>query len=149
MVEIDRAGIKDHGVVTGLLLSLAVNEGWEHEIDHDKWDRVIAELLNSDGWLFLVAYEGEEPVGLAAVNFLLTLYGSLEEARLVALIVDEGYRRRRIGSRLVEEALAAARRRDCREIQASVPPDDEDLVGFLKRFGFTSEKKILARPFEG
>ena len=67
MVEIARAGVKDHGVVTALLVEFARHQGWTPEVDRDRWDGVIAQLLNSVGWLFLLAMEDGEPAGLAAV----------------------------------------------------------------------------------
>lgn len=142
MVEIERAGVKDHGVVTALLVNFARGEGWTPEVDRDRWDRVIAELLDSDGWLFLLAMSDGEPAGLAAVNLNLTLYGSREQARLTALIVDEAYRRRGIGSRLMDEVLAWVRRRGCRELEVSLAPDEE-VMGFYSRFDFTGRRMLL------
>lgn len=143
MLEIERAGVKDHGIVTGLLLEFAESQGWKPEVDRDRWDRVMAELLDSDSWLFLVAANDGEPVGLAAVKLYLTLYGSRQQARLMALIVSERHRRHGVGTSLMEHAIAAARRRGCREIEASVNVDDMPLEAFYRRFGGESEKKLL------
>lgn len=142
MVEIERAGVKDHGVVTALLINFARGEGWTPEVDRDSWDRVIAELLDSDRWLFLLAWSDDEPVGLAAVNLTLTLYGSREQARLNALIVDEAFRCTGIGGRLMEEVLASMRRRGCRELEVSLATD-EDVLGFYAKFDFTGRRLLL------
>jgi GNAT superfamily N-acetyltransferase len=146
MLEIDRAGVKDHGIVTGFLLDFSDTQGWTPEADHDRWDRVLAELLNSDGWLFLLAREEGEPVGLAAVNWYLTLYGSREQGRVAALIVEETHRRLGIGTRLMESALAAARRRGCRELEASVNSEDEAVASFFRKYGYSGEQKLLTWP---
>ena len=146
MIEIERAGVKDHGVVANLLLDFADTQGWKPEADRDRWDRVLAELLNSDSWLFLIARAHGEPVGLAAVNWFLTLYGSREEARLAALIVDTGHRRRGVGSKLMDSALSAARRRGCRELEASVEPGDEATAAFYGKFGSSRERVLLSWP---
>jgi ribosomal protein S18 acetylase RimI-like enzyme len=142
VLEIERAGVKDHGVVTALLINFARSEGWTPEVDRDRWDRVIAELLHSDKWLFLQAMDDGEPVGLAVVNFSLTLYGSREQARMTALIVDEEFRRRGVGGRLMEEVLASVRRRGCRELEVNVAPD-ENILGFYKRFNYTGQRTLL------
>ena len=148
MVKIERAGVKDHGVVCGLLMSFARGEGWEPEVDLDRWDRIVAELLNSDGWIFLVAREGEEPVGLAAVGFHLSLYGSREQARLAALSVEEAYRRRGTGTKLMEEVLRSVRRRGCRELEAALDPGKRELAGFFDKFNFTGRLELLTWPCE-
>lgn len=144
MVEIQRAGVKDHGMVTTLLLEFARAEGWEPEADRDRWDRIVAELLNSDGWLFLLAMDDDEPAGLAAVNWFLTLYGSREQGRLLALIVEESFRRRGIGTRLMEDVLGAARRRGCREMEAIVEPSDEKIAEFYHKFHYAKEQRLFS-----
>ncbi len=146
MLEIQRAGVKDHGVVTGLLLEFSESQGWKPEVDRDRWDRVMAELLNSDGWLFLLASNEGEPVGLAAVKLYLTLYGSRQQARLMAMIVSSEHRRHGIGTSLMEHAMAAARRRGCRELEVAIDADDEAGEAFYRRFGGESEKKLLTWP---
>jgi [ribosomal protein S18]-alanine N-acetyltransferase len=146
MLEIERAGVKDHGIVTGLLLDFSETQGWTPEADRDRWDRVVAELLNSDSWLFLVAREEGVPVGLAAVGWYLTLYGSREQARLTALIVDAGHRRRGVGTALMESVIAAARRRGCRELEASAGPADESIVSFYRKFANAGERRMIVWP---
>jgi GNAT superfamily N-acetyltransferase len=149
MVEIERAGVKDHGVVTALLIDFARHQGWTPEVDRDRWDRVIAQLLNSDGWLFLLAFEDGEPLGLAAVHWFLTLYGSREQARLMALIVEEKYQKRGTGKRLMDEVLSSARRRGCRELEVCVDPRDEAIERFYARFDYDREMRLLIWPCEG
>lgn len=148
MLHIERAGVKDHGVVAGLVLSFSRMQGWKPEVDRDSWDRILAELLNSDGWMFIIAREESEPVGLAVVNFNLALYGSREQARLAALIVEEAYRRRKIGKRLMDEVLRAVRGRGCRELEVSVDPDDQETLGFYKGFEFKQKRELLIWPCE-
>ncbi len=148
MIEIDRAGVKDHGIVTGLLLNFFDAQGWKPEVDRDRWDRVLAELLNSDGWLFLIAREDGEPVGLAAVNWYLTLYSSREKGRLSALFVDEESRRQGIGTELMDSVLGAARRRGCRELETTVNPGDASTIAFYHKFEPSTELKVLTWQFD-
>jgi GNAT superfamily N-acetyltransferase len=148
MMDIERAGVKDHGIVTGLLLDFFDTRDWKPEVDRDRWDRVIAELLNSDGWLFLLAREGDEPVGVAAVNWYLTLYSSREKARLSALFIQEESRRRGIGSSLMDSVLGAARRRGCRELQVPLDPEDSSTTAFFQKFEPSRELRILTWQFD-
>ena len=146
MVEIERARIKDHGIVSGLLINALQANGWKPEVDRDRWDRVLAVLLDSGGWLFLLARYEDRPVGLAAVNYSLSLYGSREQARLAAMVVEEEYRRRGIGTELMESVLSAVRRRACRELEVVGEPGAGDVLDFYRRFNFTVERVLLARP---
>jgi GNAT superfamily N-acetyltransferase len=146
VAEITRAGVKDHGVVTGLLLDFAESQGWSPEIDRDIWDQVIARLLDSDSWLFLVATEGDEPVGLAAVNFNITLYGSREQARLAALIVGREHRGLGLGTSLMESVVSMAVRRGCRELEARVEEGEESMIDFYRRFENMESRMILVWP---
>lgn len=146
MLEIERAGVKDHGIVTTLLLDFSESQGWKPEVDSDRWDRVIAELLDSDNWLFLVAVNDGEPVGLVAVKIYLGLYGSRQQARVMALIVKDPHRRHGVGTNLVENAMAAVRRRGCREIEASMDPGDKRMEAFYGKLGCECERKLLAWP---
>jgi len=148
MAEINRAGVKDHGVVTTLLIDIAKLEGWHPEVDRDLWDRIIAQLLDSDRWLFLLAYEEGEPAGLAVANWSITLKGARDQGRLMALIVEEGYRRRGVGTRLMEEMLSSARRRGCQAFEALVETTDETVAAFYTRFAGFQEKKMFVWPCE-
>lgn len=142
-LEINRAGVKDHGLVTRLLLEFARVEGIEAEVDRDRWEGVLAGLLDSDGWLFLLATDEEgEAVGLAAVNWYLTLYGSSVDGRIVAMIVDEDYRRQGVGTQLMEEVLAASRRRGCREMEVALRRSDE-MASFYRQFEPGSIQELL------
>jgi len=145
VIEITRASVKDHGIVTGLLLDYMREVELRPEADRDRWDRIIAELLNSDGWLFLLARDEEDPVGLAVVNFFLSLYGSWAQGRISALIVDEQHRHEGIGTRLMEDMLAAARRRGCRELEASVAQGSPE-EAFYTGFGYNAERRLLLWP---
>jgi GNAT superfamily N-acetyltransferase len=131
MAQIERAGVKDHGFVTTLLIDYMREQEPQLDIDRDLWDRTIAQLLDSDRWLFLLAFEGEDPVALVIVNWFITLNGQQDQGRLVAITVEEQHRRKGIGSNLMRDVLAAARRRGCKGLEAPVRQDDERLARFI------------------
>jgi GNAT superfamily N-acetyltransferase len=142
MAEIERAGVKDHGIVTSLLLEFARSRQLDRGLDRDRWERVVAGLLDSDAWLFLLAYEGGEPVGLAAVNWSLTLYGTSVDGTLLAIVVRQDQQRRGTGSCLMDEALGAARRRGCRELQVAIDKDDPAKT-FYEKFDPSKHQLLL------
>lgn len=143
MIDIIKAGVKDHGIIERLLLDFACSQGTEPEADRDSWDRVVLELLNSDQWVFWIAFQDDDPVGIAAINLLFSLYGANEEARLAALYVDDEFRRRGIGTELMESILAFARRRGCRCVETQILPDNEDIISFYKRFSYDGKHVSL------
>ncbi|HZQ82476.1 MAG TPA: GNAT family N-acetyltransferase [Gaiellaceae bacterium] len=63
-------------------------------------------LLADDRTVFAAAFAGEEPVGFAFGYVLPRRHGRPEMFFVYELEVDEGYRRRGIGKRLMEELLA-------------------------------------------
>ena len=146
MADLSRAGVKDHGVVTKLLIDIARLEDWHPEVDRDLWDGIIAQLLDSDRWLFLLAFDCEEPVGLAVANWSITLKGARDQGRMMALIVEDGSRRQGIGTRLMEETLGAARRRGCHAFEASAETADKAVGDFYRRFDSYQEKTLFEWP---
>jgi L-amino acid N-acyltransferase YncA len=146
MLKIEKAGVKDHGVVTGLFIEFAESRGLSPAVDRDRWDRVIAELLNSDKWLFVVARDAGKPVGFAAATWFLTLHGTRQQARLTAVIVDEEHRRSGVGTHLMRSMMEAARRRGCWELEAVVETGDEVSGAFYRSFeGFIENTAITWR----
>ena len=63
-------------------------------------------LLADDRTVFLVAFDGEEPVGFAFGYVLPRRHGKPSAMFVYELGVDEPYRRRGIGRRLMQELLA-------------------------------------------
>lgn len=145
MIEVSRAGIKDHGVVSSILLDFSRELRSRPRVDPDRWDRILAELLNSDRWLFLLAHEDDDPMGIAVTQFFYSLYASLEQARLAALLVQRDCRGRGTGSMLLENAIAAVRRRGCQGLEVCVDPQDTRLIEFFSRFELTGRQLVLRR----
>jgi len=143
MVTVERAGVKDHGLVAGLVDDMSSEGFWQREPDRDRWDRILAELLNSDGWLFLLAFDDGEPVGLATVSFAFSIRCSSEEARLVILYVEPGARLRGTGTLLMNGCLAASRRRGCRLMELELDPEKCPAAEFFEHFDYDSENRLL------
>ena len=61
-----------------------------------------------------------------------------------AIVIDEAYRRKGIGTRLIEGLVAAARGNDISIFEANVSSKNEDILGLLKGYGFH-----VARQLEG
>ncbi|MBN1289353.1 MAG: GNAT family N-acetyltransferase [Actinobacteria bacterium] len=140
MLDLRKAGVKDHGVVETFLLDFMQSQGAEPQEDRDSWDRIVAELLNSDQWMFVIAYDDDEPAGIAAVNFYFSLYGAGEEGNLAALYVDKDQRRKGIGSTLMEFSLRSACRRGCRSFEAKIGTDREEIIAFYNKLHYEGRR---------
>jgi N-acetylglutamate synthase-like GNAT family acetyltransferase len=82
----------------------------------------------ADGdWCFLMAYRGEEPVGIAGLET------EVDAALMRLLFVLETMRRRGIGASLVRAVRVAAHTRGAQTLYASAPAT---LVDYFERFGF-------------
>lgn len=143
MAQVVRAGIKDHGNVTTLLMEFIREEGWELEVDRDLWDKTVAQLLHSDRWLFLMSLDDGEPVALAVVFWFITLRGTRDQGRLMAIYVDPDRRRGGVGSELLGEVMSYARRRGCREIEVRTGVDDERVASFYRKTDSGLEERLF------
>ena len=79
----------------------------------------------------VAAGEEEEPVAVAATCSL----GDGRRVRLLALVVDAGYRRRGIGRRMLEELVDALRSRGVLVLVAAVPVDLAPAILTIQRAG--------------
>ena len=62
------------------------------------------------------------------------------------VIVEEGSRRRGVGTKLMEETLGAARRRGCHAFEASAEKTAPSVAAFYKRFDSFQEKTLFEWP---
>jgi N-acetylglutamate synthase-like GNAT family acetyltransferase len=86
--------------------------------------------VNSTGdQCFLIAYWGNDPVGIAGVET------EVDTALMCPLFVVESMRRRGVGAGLVQAARVAAHTRGARMLYTMV---STSLTSYFKRLGFTS-----------
>jgi N-acetylglutamate synthase-like GNAT family acetyltransferase len=79
------------------------------------------------GECYLVAYWGDQPVGIAGIET------EVDTALMRPLFVLENMRRRRIGARLLAAVRQASRTRGARTLYAIVPASS---AGYFARLGF-------------
>ena len=113
MIEIRRLGLEDVDAVNAL----------EPLFDHAVQPRAAEEFLRQAGHHLLVAYEQAQPVGFVS-GVEMTHPDKGTEMFLYELAVDERFRRRGIGRRLVEALMALARRRGCYGMWVLAEPDN-------------------------
>ncbi len=85
-----------------------------------------------------VAEEDGTVLGMASVTYNLAMRYGGEYCQLEELVVDPEARGKRIGARLVEAVLAAAKRRGCAECGLYLLPTTVHNRPFYERFGFVA-----------
>ncbi len=90
-----------------------------------------------------VAMDGKQPVGLCS------LFQVGDIGRIIDLYVAEPFRRRGIGTEMLEHIFAMARRLAVRIVCVDVPADNPAAVAFLEKYAFVPAGKLIeyARPF--
>jgi ribosomal protein S18 acetylase RimI-like enzyme len=131
-----------------LLARSEYESGFDPDIDPD-WafsdaaTRHTAQRITDDDCITLVAVDADEVVGF--------LMGSIREAKrgptgaLESMLVLPHYRKRGIGTRLVERFLDWARRRHLQCVTVAVAPANEAAVALYRHMGFQEQTLILER----
>jgi GNAT superfamily N-acetyltransferase len=95
----------------------------------------LSELLGRDDVAVLVA--GDPPVGLALLTFRPTVWEPGPITLLEELYVRPDLRRRRIGHRLLERAIAVAEAHGSQTFEINVDEGDTDARRFYEAHGFS------------
>ena len=135
MATIERASLAD----LGALLALLQGQFEEHAIETSPEtlrDAVVA-VLNSDRWgFFLVAREGSEVVGMAAISYAWTLEHGGQSAWLDELYVVPQRRGNGIGSALLDRVLVEAQKEGCLAVDLEVEQEHRRALALYERKGF-------------
>jgi aminoglycoside 6'-N-acetyltransferase I len=83
-----------------------------------------------------VAVENERILGLVALHWAPMLHLAKPAARITALVVSAEARRRKIGQRLVDHALASARQAGCGRVELTSANDRAEAHAFYRAQGF-------------
>ncbi|UCF96625.1 MAG: GNAT family N-acetyltransferase [Spirochaetaceae bacterium] len=95
-----------------------------------------------------VAVENSRVVGLISMVLYKTLLHAGGTALINELVVSESARRRGIGRKLVEAAIAVARVRGMEEIEVGTETGNHVARRFYKSMGFGQEYLLFGREFE-
>jgi ribosomal protein S18 acetylase RimI-like enzyme len=114
--------------------------GGEGPVDRDDVGRRWTERLAADDGVHLVADAAGLVVGQAGVD--LAPYG----VGYLGMLVDRQWRRRGVGTALVQAALDAARQRGCHKMSLQVWPHNEAARALYRKLGF-QEEGLLRRHY--
>lgn len=115
------------GEFTNAALNQLHAEGFDHQLHADDWVKQTQQ--HSLGWV--CAYAGEELIG-----FVNVAWDGAFHSFLLDTLVAAGFRRRGIGSKLVEMAAAGARAAGCEWLHVDFDPELRDF--YTQVCGFES-----------
>jgi putative acetyltransferase len=140
-VTIREATLADVDRLLELVVAVAGEGRWisvEAPVDLAQRRRRMVEELEGEQTVMLVAEAGGELVG--QLDLRLARYGVADLGMLVAA----GWRRRGVGSALMAEAIARARKAGAHKIALQVWPHNAAALALYERFGFRREGHLTA-----
>ena len=93
-------------------------------------EKSLEEELTNDGAIFLVAMEDEKVVGYMGANFI------MDEGYITNIAVTEKYRKKGIGSKLLQKMCEEAYKRNLSFLTLEVRISNEKAINLYKKFGF-------------
>jgi len=97
--------------------------------------------------VFVAELDGEI-VGAASVHVSLTLEYDEPAAKLSAIVVDEGHRRRRVGEALVAAVEEEAARQGCGLVFLTTAERRADAHAFYRQLGYEETGRRFAKPLK-
>jgi len=76
------------------------------------------------------------------IGFILTSKTAKATGLLVTIDIMEGWRRQRLGTKLLEIAEQAQKKRGCRTIKLQVDVENQAAIGFYDKMGYTMKKQL-------
>lgn len=150
MLEVRRATSEDEDKIFNLIRELADAVGFAEQaplIDLGIWSKTLRKMLSSPDWVFLLALEDGEALGLVLFFVRPTLTTGMNRATITEMVVTQKARGKGVGRRLIEEAKKQALRMGCSVLAVSTELDNAGATGFYKRMGFTQERTYFETRF--
>jgi ribosomal protein S18 acetylase RimI-like enzyme len=93
--------------------------------------------VNNEDGVVLLAEHSNRTIGILVGSYHLDIDWEGRTAKVDALIVDESYRKKGIGKRLVQHFIAIARRKQCKAIKSRINRRNVVAQKFHRSLGFT------------
>ncbi|HWC41750.1 MAG TPA: GNAT family protein [Actinomycetota bacterium] len=135
-VTVREATLADVDALVAILVEVAGEGRWiatEAPVDVDGRRRRMAEEIESDDAIVLVAEAGGEAVGQLGLR--LASYGVAD----LGMTVAAGWRGRGVGTALLTEAVDQARKAGAHKLALQVWPHNAAALALYERFGFRRE----------
>ena len=107
--------------------------------------RVVEWLLDDPATDYLLAFHGNEAVGVCQLRYRMSVWTGSEDCWLEDLYVAERGRGNGLGRGLIEAAADRAASRGCRRMELDVNEQNEEALALYLSAGFTAEPKPPGR----
>jgi len=143
VLEVRKAAGEDEEKIFRLIRELAETVGFAEQaplIDIGIWSRTLKGMLDSPDWIFLLASDDGESLGLVLLYVRPTLTTGMNKAIITEMVVTEKARGKGVGRVLIEEARKQALQSGCSIMAVATDLDNAGATGFYKKMGFTQER---------
>lgn len=141
MLEIRQCHTEDFGDVMRLLRQL-----WpDKHLDATSLKTVFNRAVFSESQTHLCATEGQRVIGFASLTLKNNLWQAGYLGHIDELVVDDNYRGRGIGTRLLEHILVLARQRGCRRVELDSAFHRKQAHQFYEQRGFENRAFLFSR----
>jgi GNAT superfamily N-acetyltransferase len=141
-MDVREVRVADAGRIAELLGQLG------YPADEDAVGRRLERLERSETDATWVAEADGELVGLVGIHVSQVLAYDGDAAKVSEIVVDDRYRRRGIGARLMEVAEGEARRRGCVVLFLTTAERRKDAHAFYRRLGFEETGRRFAKSLD-
>jgi glucosamine-phosphate N-acetyltransferase len=140
-IKIRKAILNDFEQIYQLLPQL-----WPHtRLNRNRLRITFSRALNSGQQYYLCAFEKKVIVGFCSLSTRNSLWQQGLLAHIDELIVDQSYRGRGIGTRLMTEAIKLAVKKRCSRIELDSAFHRKHAHGFYNKMGFESRAYLFSK----
>jgi glucosamine-phosphate N-acetyltransferase len=116
------------------------------DLDKDKIHSLYSKAINSTNQIYICyKYKGEKAVGFCSMVLKNNLWQQGKVAHLEELIVDENYRRKGIGKKLITEIVLIARFKGCKRIELDSAFTRKKAHVFYEDLGFKNRAYLFSK----
>ena len=144
-IEIVNPGINDFSEIFPLLRQLWPNESLNNKLDEDKMKKVFQIGLNSPNQYFLIAKYSDRIVGYVSLTIKNDLWQGGNLGQIDELVVDREFRRKGIGSKLMDEMIKEAKNRLCKEAELISGFDRKEAQEYHVSQGFQRKAYVFRK----
>lgn len=118
----------------------------DKELDMFALQNVYERGRMADSQVYLCAIDGEDLVGFASLTIKNNLWQAANLGHIDELVVDEKHRGRGLGTQLLKEIIAQARRRGCARVELESAFHRRNAHKFYERHGFENRGYLFSKP---
>lgn len=149
MINIREIHQDDLDLIKGLLKELQQTMKVKHDLDNINFDLMLEKMERSPSiYSSIIASEGRKVVGFLSMICYKTFLNTGGTGLITELVVSEKYRRKGIGSMLIEKAVEIAKQRGMDELEVGTDMDNEIAKAFYRK-EFHTEYALFGNIFPG